>query len=101
MKTLALFLIFCFGSLAFADDFKTINGKEYKNVKVNRVEPDGIVIRFSGGIVKIPLAELSVELQRKYNYDPEAAKQFAADVAQKQQELLAIVSFTPPICSGG
>jgi hypothetical protein len=28
-----------------------------------------------------------VELQRKYSYDPEAAKQFAADVAQKQQAL--------------
>src|SRR6266576_1290634 len=32
MKTLALFLILGFGSLASADDFKTINGKEYKNV---------------------------------------------------------------------
>jgi len=25
------------------DDFKTIDGKEYKNVTVSRVEPDGIV----------------------------------------------------------
>ena len=27
-------------SIALADDFKTIDGKEYKNVKVSRVEPD-------------------------------------------------------------
>jgi hypothetical protein len=37
----------CFGSLALADDFKTIDGKEYKNATVSRVEPDGPVITFS------------------------------------------------------
>ena len=46
MKMPALFLIVCFGSLAFADDFKTISGKEYKSVTVSRVEPDEIVIKF-------------------------------------------------------
>ena len=45
-------------SLALAEDFKTVNGKEYKNATVSRVEPDGIVIRFSGGIVKIRFTEL-------------------------------------------
>ena len=30
---------------AFADDFKTIDGKEYKNVTVSRVEPDGITVK--------------------------------------------------------
>ncbi len=29
-------------SVAVAEDFKTINGKEFKNAKVSRVEPDGI-----------------------------------------------------------
>jgi hypothetical protein len=79
--------VVCLCSLAFAEDFKTTNGKEYKNAKVSRVEPDGIVISFSGGIVKIPFTEVSVELQQKYNYDPEAAKQFAADVQQQQADL--------------
>ena len=37
LTILAAFLI----SIALADDFKTINGKEYKNVTVSRVEPDG------------------------------------------------------------
>ena len=31
-------------SLAPADDFKTVSGKEYKNVTVSRVEADGIVM---------------------------------------------------------
>ncbi len=87
MKTLALFLIFCFGSLAFADDFKTIDGKEYKNVKVSRVEPDGIVITFSGGIVKIPFTELSPEIQKKYGYDSQAAGAYSAEQNEQQAAL--------------
>jgi len=58
--------------LAIADDFKTINGQEYKHATVSRVEPDGIVITFSGGIVKIPFTDLSPEIQKKYGYDPQA-----------------------------
>jgi hypothetical protein len=37
MKTLAV-LIVCLASVALAGDFKTIDGKEYKNAKINRVE---------------------------------------------------------------
>jgi hypothetical protein len=37
-------------SLALADDLKTINGKEYKNATVSRVEADGIVIKTKSGI---------------------------------------------------
>jgi hypothetical protein len=70
-------------SVAVADDFKTVDGKEYKNVKVSRVEPDGIVIKFSGGIVKIPFTELSREVQEKYNYDLEAARKFSAQRAEE------------------
>jgi hypothetical protein len=32
-------------SLALADDFKTINGKQHKDATVSRVEPDGIVLK--------------------------------------------------------
>jgi len=51
-------------SLIFADDIKTNNGKEYKNAIVSRVEPDGIMIKFSGGLVKIPFTDLSEELKQ-------------------------------------
>ena len=60
-------------SIALADDFKTIGGKERKNVKVSRVEPDGIVISFSGGIVKLPFTELPEDVQKEYGYDSSAA----------------------------
>src|SRR5438046_4361877 len=80
------FSILSFISAVFADDFKTLNGKEYKNATVSRVEPDGIVIKFSGGIVKIPFTELSQDLQEKYHYDPTAAASYAAaDAAARQR----------------
>ena len=81
MKALT-FLLLCFASVALADDFKTIEGKEYKNVTVTRVEPDGIVITFSGGIVKLPFVELSPEVQNKYGYDPKAAEEFQQQTYQ-------------------
>jgi hypothetical protein len=60
----ASFCAVLFAFAASADDFRTIDGKEYKNVTVSRVEPDGIVITFSRGIVKLSFAELSPEIQK-------------------------------------
>jgi hypothetical protein len=86
-KTALAILAALSASLALADDFKTINGKEYKNVKVSRIEPDGIVIKFSGGIVKLPFTELPSDIQKKYSYDPTAAARYAAQENQKQAAL--------------
>lgn len=61
-------------SLALGEDFKTTNGKEYKNATVSRIEPDGVVIRFSGGIVKIAFRELPKEVQERFGYDSAAVK---------------------------
>jgi hypothetical protein len=65
---LRLFLILCFVSLALADDFKTISGKEYKNAKVSRVEADGIVIKTKTGISKIYFVELPKNVQERFHY---------------------------------
>jgi hypothetical protein len=84
---LAVVLAMVMATLQFmvADDFKTVDGKEYKNAKVSRVEPDGIVITFSGGIVKILFTELSPEIQTRYGYDPKAAAEFTQEsIAQRQ-----------------
>src|SRR5437016_8018717 len=68
MKILA-FLIACFASIAVAEDFKAINGKEYKNVTVSRVEPDGIVLRTKWGISKLYFVELPKEVQERFHYN--------------------------------
>ena len=60
-------------SFALADDFKTINGKEYKNVTVSRVEADGLVIRTKSGISKVYFVELPKDVQERFHYNPNAA----------------------------
>jgi hypothetical protein len=47
-------LILC-SSVVFADDFKTVNGKEYKNATVTGVEADGIVVKTKGVFPKFIL----------------------------------------------
>src|SRR5215475_8805223 len=90
-KVLA-FLILSIVSAAFAEDFKTVNGKEYKDATITRVEPDGIVVRTNSGITKIYFTELPKDLQERFHYDSgKAASYFAEQAAnyaayQKQQE---------------
>lgn len=65
-------------SVALAEDFKTIKGKEYKNASVSRVEPDGIILKTKSGIVKVYFAELPKEVQERFKYNPASAAQFSA-----------------------
>jgi hypothetical protein len=64
--TAALFFI---AAIASGDDLTTIDGKEYKQISVNRVEPDGIVITHSTGVAKILFTELSNDAQKRFGYD--------------------------------
>ena len=79
-------------SLALADDFKTINGKEYKDATVTRVEPDGIIVKMKSGISKLYFVELPKDVQQRFHYDPQTATAYSAqqagqyEVYQKQQE---------------
>jgi hypothetical protein len=57
-------------SLALADDFRTSNGKEYKNATVIRVEGDGIVLKSKTGISKVYFIELPKDVQEKFHYGP-------------------------------
>src|SRR6266853_5900771 len=83
-----LILILCFASIALADDFKTIDGKEYKNAKVSRVEPDGIVLITSSGISKVYFTELPEEVQERFHYDAQKAAEFTSQTTDKINQLL-------------
>ncbi len=74
-------LIVCFASVAFADDFKLINGREYKDATVSRVEPDGIVLRTKSGIAKVYFVELPKEDQEQFHYNPAMASAYSAQQA--------------------
>ncbi|HEY2680111.1 MAG TPA: hypothetical protein VGI59_02215 [Candidatus Udaeobacter sp.] len=73
-------------SLALADDFKTNNGKEYKNAIVTQVDTDGIVVKTKTGISKLHFTELPEDVQKQYHYNPaNAAAAQSAQVAAIQQ----------------
>jgi hypothetical protein len=77
-------------SLALAEDFKTINGKEYKNATVRRVEPDGIVLKSKSGISKVYFTELPKEVQERFHYNvqtpsPSAEPNLELAAIQKRQ----------------
>jgi hypothetical protein len=57
-------------SLALAEDFKTITGKEYKDATITRVEGDGIVLRTKTGISKVYFVELPQDVQKKFRPSP-------------------------------
>jgi len=57
-------------TLAPAEDFKTINGKVYKDATILRVEVDGLVVRTKTGISKIYFIELPKDVQGRFRPTP-------------------------------
>lgn len=86
------FLILSFAAAAVAEDFKTVNGKDYKDATITRVEPDGIVVKTKSGITKVYFVELPKEVRERFHYDAEKSASYSAEQAanyaayQKQQE---------------
>jgi len=86
-----------------ADDFKTTDGKEYKNVTVIRVEADGIVLTSKSGISKVYFNELPKDVQERFGYDAEKATKDAIARSWQKTEateplaIPAVVSSATPI----
>src|SRR5437763_14599092 len=81
MKVLAVFIL-CLTTAGFADDFKLVTGKEYKNVTVSRVEPDGIVLKTKSGISKVYFVELPNDVQQRFHYNAAIASAYSAQAQQ-------------------
>ena len=90
-KLFTVFLL-SFATAALSEDFKTVNGKEYKDATVTRLEPDGIVVKTNSGITKVYFTELPKDVQEHFHYDAGKAASYSAEQAanysayQKQQE---------------
>jgi len=86
------FSILSFTSAVLSEDFKTLNGKEYKDATVSRVEPDGIVLISKSGVSKVYFTDLPKDVQVRFGYDPQKATAYSGEQAanyaayQKQQE---------------
>jgi thiol-disulfide isomerase/thioredoxin len=96
MKILTI-LILCFASLAFADDFKAIDGKEYKNVTVSRIEPDGIVVRTKSGISKIYFVELPKDVQERFHYNAAIGAAYSAQAARQVRATAGVAGRGQPV----
>lgn len=70
---------------AHADTFTTRDGKTYYG-KVIGSTPASITVKTADSVVKIPLWNLPAEIQKQYNYDPEKAKAFRQENADKKQQ---------------
>lgn len=85
-------LLLSFAAAALSEDFHTVNGKEYKDATITRVEPDGIVVKTNSGVTKIYFTELPKDVQEHFHYDSGKAASYSAEQAanytayQKQQE---------------
>jgi hypothetical protein len=85
-------LLLSFAAATLSEDFKTVNGKEYKDATVTRIEPDGIVVKTNSGITKVYFTELPKNVQERFHYDAGQAASFSSEQAanynayQKQQE---------------
>jgi hypothetical protein len=66
--TTVVILAVLFASLTLSEDFKTTNGKVYKDATVSRIEGDGIVLRTEAGISKVYFTELPQEVQERFHW---------------------------------
>ena len=92
-------------SVAFAEDFKTVSGKVYKDATVSRVEGDGIVLKTEKGIFKVYFAELPQEVQQRFNWaKPEPPREpfysRLAAAAEDPAVLAKIIAFGASIIAG-
>jgi hypothetical protein len=89
---LFIFLLLSLAAAAFSEDFTTVNGKEYKDATVTRIEPDGVVVKTNSGVTKIYFTQLPKDVQERFHYDAGKAASYSAEQAasytayQKQQE---------------
>jgi hypothetical protein len=92
-QTMLVVLATLSASIVIADDFKTINGKEYKDATISRVEADGIVIKTKAGISKIYFVELPKDVQERFHYG--SATPIGKTVTQRIDEAESTNPATP------
>jgi hypothetical protein len=83
-------------SIVRADDFKTIDGKEYKNATVNRVEPDGLVLRTKSGISKVYFTALDREGHTIWIVD--AHRDRTRFIVRADEKLTAFLELERDVC---
>ena len=68
------------------NDLVAADGQIYRNVRVRRIEPDALTFRHDGGVTRVPFELLPADVQKKYEYDPQAAAAYQRAVAEAQAQ---------------
>lgn len=84
-----LLMALSFPRWGWADDVTTLSGTTYHEVRVVRVEPDGVTWEHLTGMVKVDFTDLPEAMRRKYGFDPKQATAFRDAQAQAQQQFAA------------
>ena len=85
-STLLLWLVLSFIVIR-ADDWKTLDGTIYRDVKIVNQDNAFVTILDHDGGAKIAISNLPPDLQKKLNYDPKAAKeQLESEKAEQDKE---------------
>lgn len=71
--------VLIFSIRALSADISSTSGTVYSNIEVRRVEPDGISIKHSAGIVKLFVKELPPDVLEKYGLDEETARTYQSE----------------------
>lgn len=71
-----------------SNDLAAADGWVFRNVQVRKIEPDGLTLRHDAGLTKLAFPLLPEDWQRKYEYDPQKASNYAraAAAAREQDE---------------
>lgn len=73
-------------------DVLVCNNASYTNATIIRATPAYVVVDFAGGLAKVAMTNLPVNLQQQYHYDPDkAAAALAADKQHKADMMKAKV----------
>ncbi len=76
-------------ALAQAEDVTTLSGTTFHNVRLVRVQPDGVVWQHSTGMVMVNFTDLPETLRQQYHYDAGKAATFLAAQGQEREKVAA------------
>ncbi len=74
-----------------AEDLTTLSGRTFRQVRMLRVEPDGVIWEHATGMCKVDFTDLPDSLRLRYHYNAAQAAAFQVAQAQTRQQTAALV----------
>jgi len=74
---------------AETDSTLTVDGVIYTNAVFGTVTPYAVTVKHSTGVASVPLERLPADLQQRFGYDPQKARDYLQESTARQAALLA------------